>query len=147
MGTKRIAATGDGVITTAAIVHAQMKDPKKVNAERDTVTTNRCVRCVNAKGFMLVLCSLIGEEKWSQAFDRLLNDLEELVLVYFVSPFGLPQPVDSFDGLCQKVVGLLVHLNLLDAEIFITTFKGGYPNFEGFARGPRTDGANVGGGS
>jgi hypothetical protein len=88
--------------------------------------------------------NLMEERNCLELFDGLLNDLEELVLVNFASPFGLPQFVDSFDGFCQSVVGLLVHLGFLDVKVFTATFEGGYFDLEGFSRGPRRGGASPG---
>jgi hypothetical protein len=72
-----------------------------------------------------------------------LDDVQELVLVDLISPFGLPQLVDPFNGLCQSVVGLLIHLDFLDVVVFVATFEGGYVDIEGLSRGPRGGGAGV----
>ena len=55
-----------------------------------------------------------------------MNDREELVLVDFVSPFGLSQLVDFSNGLCQISVGLLVRIDLLDVKFFTTIFRDGH---------------------
>lgn len=73
-----------------------------------------------------------------------MNDLEELILVYFVSPIRLPQLVDSFNGLRQSLVGFLVYFSLLDVKVFTVTLEGRYPNFEGSTRGPGRGGAGIG---
>ena len=55
-----------------------------------------------------------------QVSNALLNDREELVLVDFVSPFGLSRLVDFSNGLCQISVGLL------DVKSFTTIFEDGH---------------------
>lgn len=72
-----------------------------------------------------------------------MDDLQELVLVDFVSPVGLPQLVDPFDGLCQSVIGLLVRSDFLGVKVFAATFEGRYLDLEGLSRGPRRGGASV----
>ena len=95
---------------------------------------------------LMLVYKLDGRKKL-EVFNSILNDLEELVFVDLVSPFSLPEPVDSFDSICQSLVGLLVYVHFLDVKVFATTFEGGYLDFEGLSRRPRRGRTGIGRGS